>query len=78
MMFLMTQAISTQLGVVNVPLPADLAKEMAARAAKFGMSLPTFLAFISRVHIRHHDDKFVKAVRRVFKKHAGTLRDLAQ
>ena len=64
--------------ITNVPIPADLAKEMEAQAAKFGMDLATYVAFIARVHLRLLDRDFVSAVKFVFSKYPNTLEKLAQ
>ncbi len=52
----------SQVPTTNVPMRADLAKEMEEQAARYGMDLPTFLAFISRVQLRQLDREFVSAV----------------
>jgi len=64
--------------VVNVPFPAGLAQELEARAAKAGMSLQTYIAFLARVDIRRHDPAFVAAVQHLFKKYPESLRKLAE
>ncbi len=68
----------SQAAVTNIPMPTELAKEMEAQAAKFGMDLPTFMAFIARVQLHRLDREFVSAVKFVFKKHPNALRKLAQ
>lgn len=64
--------------ITNIPMPQDLAQQMQERAAKFGMDLPTFLAFIARVHVDRLDREFENAVKFLFTKYPAALRKLAQ
>jgi len=64
--------------VTNIPFPSDVIAELEPRAKKFGMDVPTYLAFLARVEIRGHDKEFARAVRFAFSKFPQTLRKLAQ
>ena len=64
--------------VTNVPLPADLAKELEAIAARAGMTLPTYIAYLARVEIRRHDPAFAAATQHLFKKFPESMRKLAE
>ncbi|MEX2218334.1 MAG: hypothetical protein WD749_06195 [Phycisphaerales bacterium] len=62
----------------QVQLPTPLVQELEAQAAKCGMSLPGYLAFIARVNVRQHDAEFVRVAKLLFSKYSETLRTLAQ
>jgi hypothetical protein len=64
--------------ITNIPMPSDLASELESQASKFGMDLPTFMAFIARVHLRKLDREFTSAVKFLFTKYPNALRKLAQ
>lgn len=62
----------------NVPFPNDVLAQIEPRAKRFGMDVPTYLAFLARVEIHGHDKEFARAVKFVFSKFPETLRKLAQ
>lgn len=64
--------------VTNIPMPSDLAKELEVRAAKLGMSLSTYVAFLARVQIRQHDPAFSQAASSAFKHFPESMRKLAE
>jgi hypothetical protein len=61
-----------------VALPTHLVEELEAQAAKFGLSVPAYIAFLARVETRKHDARFVEAARFVFSRYRETLKALAQ
>ncbi|MFN0132361.1 MAG: hypothetical protein ACKVW3_07520 [Phycisphaerales bacterium] len=64
--------------VTHIPFQNEVIAELEPRAKKFGMDVPTYLAFLARVEIRGHDKEFSRAVRFAFSKYPQTLRKLAQ
>lgn len=64
--------------LINIPMPAELAKEMETQAGRFGMDLPTFLAFLARVQVNAIDPDFSGAVKFLLTKYPNTLRELAK
>jgi hypothetical protein len=63
---------------MNIPFPAEVFAQLEPRAKKFGMDVPTYLAFLARVEIHGHDKEFVRSVRYAFSRYPQTLRKLAQ
>lgn len=63
---------------VNIPIPAELAKDLETRAARFGMSLSTYVGFLARVDVHRHDPQFVSARKFLFSKFPASLRKLSQ
>lgn len=62
----------------NIQLPTTLVQELQAQAAKAGLSLTSYLAFITRVNVRQHDAEFVRVAKQLFAKYPDALRKLAQ
>jgi hypothetical protein len=62
----------------QVQLPTSLVQELEAQAAKAGLSLSSYLAFIARVNVRQHDSEFVRVAKQLFAKYPDALRKLAQ
>jgi len=62
----------------NVSLPSDLVQELTDQAKRSGLTLPAYLAFLSRVAARQHDTEFVDALKYAFTKYPNALRRLAQ
>lgn len=62
----------------QITLPPGVAQDLEARAKKAGLSLPAYLAFLSRVQARGHDNEFVNAAKFLFSKYPNALRKLAQ
>lgn len=68
----------TPVSITNVPLPTDLVLELDNQAKRAGLPLSAYLAMLSRVAARQHDQEFVSATRYVFSKYPNALRKLAQ
>lgn len=62
----------------TVSLPTALVAELEERAAKAGMSLATYLAFLARVEVEGHDSAFVSAAQQLFQKFPKSLKKLAE
>jgi len=68
----------TEVATTNVQLPTDLVLELSEQAKRSGLTLPVYLAFLSRSAARQHDSEFVGALRYAFSKYPNALRRLAQ
>jgi hypothetical protein len=68
----------TEVATTNVALPTELVQELASNAKRFGLTLPAYLAFLSRTAVRQHDAEFVSALKFAFSKYPNALQRLAQ
>jgi len=59
-------------------IPADLLREIEAKAAAMRLSVASYLRFLMRVRERGHDKTFIEAARGAFAKNPDALRKLAQ
>ncbi|MBL9031556.1 MAG: hypothetical protein JNM80_07585 [Phycisphaerae bacterium] len=62
----------------NIQLPTALVQELEAQAAKVGLSLAAYIAFMTRVRARRHDEEFERVAKQLFSKYPEALRKLAQ
>jgi hypothetical protein len=68
----------TEVATTNVLLPTDLVQELTDQAKRSGLSLPAYLALLSRAAARQHNAEFVGALKYAFSKYPNALRRLAQ